>query len=721
VPIGITDEHQALSESLRDWAKGLGGIALARVAEGTAAADFDDVWRGVREYGVAGIAAPEPKGGGGMLLDAAVALEACAHELLPGPLLGSAVAAYHAGAAGLDDLVDAIVAGGCGIALDPVLALGDRLAGTVPVVYDGGGAAHLLLGARGVDSEERWFFLAAEQADVRPQVGPDLTRRVAEVRVDVDAGEAVEVPGLRSGAVRRTALTLAAAEASGIAQWCLTTAVEYAKVREQFGAPIGSFQAIKHLCAQMLETAEAVAASAWDAAASAETALSEPDDASQWDFAAEVAGVTALDGAVRAAQDCIQVLGGIGFTFEHDAHLYLRRAVALRSLLGGGDAHAVALAGHAVAGVRRSVRVDLDGKDEAVRPRVREAVAAIAALPETERRDALVDAALLAPHWPAPYGLGAGPVEQLVIDEELAAAGVARPDIKIAGWAVPTILKHGTDAQRARFVEPSLRGEITWCQLFSEPGAGSDLASLATRAERVDPSTSSGHRGGWRLTGQKVWTSLAADADWAICLARTNPDVPKHKGISYFLVDMGSEGIDVRPLRELTGDALFNEVFLDGVFVPDELVVGEVDGGWRLARTTLANERVAMASTNLGGSVERAVALAGGRGEADLARVGHAVALSTVCALLGVRSTLKALAGRGPGAESSVAKLLTVRNRQDASELVVDLLGPLALTDDPQVREDLHQSQLTRCLSIAGGTTQVLRNVAAEQLLGLPR
>lgn len=714
MPIGITDEHHALSESLRDWAKGLGGIELARAAEGAASAGFDDLWRGVREYGVAGIPAPAPNGGGGTLLDAAVALEACAHELLPGPLLGSAVAAYHAGAAGLDDTVDAVVAGGCGIALEPVLELGDRLAGTVPVVYDGGGAAHLLLGARGADGEERWFFLAAEQVDVRPQVGPDLTRRVAEVRVDIDAGEAVEVPGLRSEAVRRTALTLAAAEASGIAQWCLTTAVEYAKVREQFGAPIGSFQAIKHLCAQMLETAEAVAATAWDAAASA-----EGGDADQWVFAAEVAGVTALDGAVRAAQDCIQVLGGIGFTFEHDAHLYLRRAVALRSLLGGGDAHAVALARHAVAGIRRSVRVELDGKDEGVRPRVREAVAAIAALPEASRRDALVDAAYLAPHWPAPYGLGAGPVEQLVIEEELAAAGVTRPDIKIAGWAVPTILKHGTDAQRERFVEPSLRGEITWCQLFSEPGAGSDLASLATRAERVE--------GGWRLTGQKVWTSLAADADWAICLARTTAleeakrQGAKQHGITYFLVDMRSEGIDVRPLRELTGDALFNEVFLDGVFVPDELVVGDVDSGWRLARTTLANERVAMASTNLGGRVERAVALAPGRGEADLARIGHAVALSSVCALLGVRSTLKALAGRGPGAESSVAKLLTVRNRQDASELVVDLLGPLALTDDPQVRRDLHESQLTRCLSIAGGTTQVLRNVTAEQLLGLPR
>lgn len=713
MPIGITDEHQALNESLRDWAKGLGGIALARAAEGDPAADFDEVWRGVAEYGVAGIAAPEPNGGGGSLLDAAVALEACAHELLPGPLLGSSVAAFHAGAAGLDDVVAAITAGGCGIAVAPSLEAGERLRGSVPVVYDGGGAAQLLLGARAADGEESWFFLGADQVDVRPQAGPDLTRRVAAVQVDVDPGEALEVPGLRGETVRRTALTLAVAEASGIAQWCLATAVEYAKVREQFGAPIGSFQAVKHLCAQMLETAEAVAAAAWDAAAAAE------DDADQWAYAAEVAGVTALDGAVRAAQDCIQVLGGIGFTFEHDAHLYLRRAVALRSLLGGGDAHAVELAARAVAGARRSVRVGLEGQDADIRPRIRETVAAIAARPDAERRDALVDAAYLTPHWPAPYGLGAGPVEQLVIDEELAAAGVARPDIKIAGWAVPTILAHGTDEQRERFVEPSLRGEIVWCQLFSEPGAGSDLASLSTRAERAE--------GGWKLTGQKVWTSLAAEADWAICLARTTPlEDPERKGakqhgITYFLLDMRSEGIDVRPLRELTGDALFNEVFLDGVFVPDDLVVGDVDGGWRLARTTLANERVAMASTNLGGSVERAVELADGRGEAELVRVGRAVALSTVCALLGVRSTLKALAGRGPGAESSVAKLLTVRNRQDASELVVDLLGALALTDDPQVRADLHQSQLTRCLSIAGGTTQVLRNVAAERILGLPR
>ncbi|MBZ5738803.1 acyl-CoA dehydrogenase family protein [Nocardioides mangrovi] len=682
--IGISDEHVELAASLRKWAADLRGRELARAAEGAEGESFASVWAAVTEMGIATIGLPESAGGGGgTTLDVAVALEACAHELVPGPLLGPAVAAAVLGEAHPEDAV-------VGIALDGVL-------------WDAPSATHVL-----AESGDAWVLLPHEAVEVAPDTGLDLTRRFGTVTV-ADASAGRPVAGLTTERVRRTAVTLGAAEAAGVARWCLATAVDYAKVREQFGQKIGSFQAIKHLCAEMLETAESVTAAAWDVASV------DPADEAQWTFAADVAVAVAFDGAVEVAKSCIQVLGGIGFTFEHDAHLYLRRALALRGLLGGRDAAAERLTGAAVDGVRRRVHLDLEGRDEPIRDEVRATVERIAAEPEESRRAAFVETGYLTPHWAAPYGLGADAVTQIVIDQELARAGLTRPDIVIAGWAVPTILEHGTDEQRERFVRPSLLGDLVWCQLFSEPGAGSDLASLRTKAEKVD--------GGWRLSGQKVWNSVAERADWGICLARTNPDVPKHQGISYFLVDMkNTPGIDVRPLREITGKALFNEVFLDDVFVPDELVVGEVDDGWKLARTTLANERVAMATSRLSRSTERAIELVGaGASSAERVAVGHSIALATVCSLLGVRSTMRSLAGQGPGAESSVAKLLGVRNRQEGADLVVSLHGERVVLDADEVRADVWEMLNTRCLSIAGGTTQILRNVAGERILGLPR
>lgn len=672
--LGISDDQVELADSLRKWAASLGPVEAVRAAEGDPGAAFASTWSAVEEMGVAAIAVPEDAGGGGgTLLDQAVALEACAHELVPGGLLGASIGAVLVGRPGR-----------FGVQVHPAGA-----------VWDGGTATECLL---------------LDGGSVVPEPGVDLSARHARVSGGASAGEPDERRWL-------LAVTLAAAEAAGVARWCLETAVDYAKVREQFGQRIGSFQAVKHLCAQMLETAESVTAAAWDAAAAADAG-----DEVQWAFAADVAQATCFDGAVEVAKGCIQVLGGIGFTYEHDAHLYLRRALTLRALVGSADAAAERITAAAVSGVRRRVDVDLEGRDEDVRPGARTTAERIASLDPADQRAALVDAGYLTPHWPAPYGLGADPALQIVIDQELGRAGVVRPDLVIAGWAVPTILSHGTDAQRERFVRPSLLGELTWCQLFSEPGSGSDLASLRTRATRVE--------GGWSLTGQKVWTSVAERADWGICLARTDAEAPQHKGITYFLVDMRSAGIEVRPLREITGEALFNEVFLDEVFVPDECVVAEPGDGWRLARTTLANERVAMASARLTKSVERAVELAGSRDLGPVARVqvGHQVALATVCALLGVRTTLRALGGHGPGAESSVAKLLGVRSRQDSSELVVKLqgdglalLGAIGKESDDPLAADLWEQLNTRCLSIAGGTTQILRNVAGERILGLPR
>ncbi len=578
------------------------------------------------------------------------------------------------------------------------------------VVHDAPGSARALVV---VDDEVR--LVPLEGVDLTPGANPDLTRRTS--LGDLTAVDGTVVPGLTPARLRALVVTLAAAEASGVARWCLDTAVEYAGVREQFGRKIGGFQAIKHLCAEMLETSESVTAAAWDAARAV------TDDESQHEFAALVAGTICFDGAVQVAKDCIQVLGGIGFTFEHEAHLYLRRAIALRALVGPSSTYAARLADLAASGSRRHLQVDLDDVDDGRRAEVRAEAQRIAALPDDEQRAALAESGYLTPHWPAPHGLGADPVTQLLIDEELAEAGVHRPDLKIGAWAAPTVIAHGSDEQRDRFVGPTLRGEIGWCQLFSEPGAGSDLASLRTKAVR--DATSDG-QSGWRLTGQKVWTSLAQSADWGICLARTNPDVKQHAGITYFLVDMRSEGIEVRPLRELTGEAMFNEVFLDDVFVPDELVVGEVDGGWKLARTTLANERVAMAGSHLGDSPERAVALlAAGSSRRRRPRPAARSAAPwpgrpwSPCWRPVPRSAPWKGRARGRSrAWPSWSAYAAARTPPSSSSRCS---GDRLFTGDDLAREALHEQLMTRCLSIAGGTTQVLRNVAGERILGLPR
>jgi len=232
--------------------------------------------------------------------------------------------------------------------------------------------------------------------------------------------------------------------------------------------------------------------------------------------------------------------------------------------------------------------------------------------------------------------------------------------------------------------------------------------------------------GGWRLTGQKVWTSLARDADWAICLARTDPGAPKHRGLTYFLVDMHSPGIEIRPLREITGRAFFNEVFLDEVFVPDDCVVGECGDGWRIARSTLASERVAMGrGSALGAEVEALIAAVGTGGHAaDPAvaeQVGAVVAGGLAGSLMDLRAALAQLAGAGDTQRAAVRKLVGVAHRQSVAETALVLCGPDGAASDGPAAEAVHAFLLSRCLSIAGGTTQILLSVVAERALGLPR
>jgi alkylation response protein AidB-like acyl-CoA dehydrogenase len=462
----------------------------------------------------------------------------------------------------------------------------------------------------------------------------------------------------------------------------------------------------------MLVAVERAVGTAWDAANAADS-----DDADrQLPLAAAIASTTAIGAAATCAKDCVQLLGGIGFTWEHDAHVFLKRALAVRQLLTPAHATATRLA---LAGARRTRTVDLGPEADAIRADIARAADELKQLEREERRRKMADDGWLVPHWPTPWGRDAGPLEQLVIDEEFARAQVARPNLAVGAWAAPTIVAHGTPEQQERWVGPTLRGEIAWCQLFSEPGAGSDLASLTTKATRTD--------GGWLLSGQKVWTSLARDADWGICLARTNPNAPKHLGITYFVVDMRAEGIDIRPLRELTGMAMFNEVFLSDVFVPDEAVIGDVDGGWTLARTTLANERVAMASgSSFGGGVEALLTLVGARDDLRdddvvLDLVGELLAEASSISVLSLRTTLRALTGAKPGPEASVRKLFSAEHDQRVQELGLVLLGPDGAVAEGDGATWSYGFLANRCLTIAGGTSEVQRNVIAERILGLPR
>jgi alkylation response protein AidB-like acyl-CoA dehydrogenase len=665
----VTDE--LLRDAVRDAATRADMLATVRAME-TDPDAWTTHWPTVTALGLCTIVRD-----GGTVVDQAAALEEAAKHLIPGPLLPAAVAALVT-----NDPVTAI-------ALHPgaVTITNGRATGAVGPVLGARRDAHLLL-----RSGDTWFTTPPQQS-VTALTPLDFSRPLGHVTLE---DIPVRVLDVDTTTVGDRAATLFAAEAAGVARWCLDTAVAYAKLREQFDRPIGSFQAIKHLCADMLCRAEQASALAWDAA------RAEPGDLS-----APAAAALALDAAVDNAKDCIQILGGIGFTWEHDAHLYLRRALANRQLLGTHWRREVA--DRALAGVRRGL--DVLAEDEQTRTEARKFAESVRSTEDI--RVQLADSGYLMPHWPKPYGRAASLRAQLVIDEVLAGAGIRRPDLVIGAWAVPTILAHGTEEQRKRFAGPTLRGELRWCQLFSEPGAGSDLAALRTKAIRAD--------GGWLLTGQKVWTSEAVRADWAICLARTDPAAPKHAGITYFLVDMRADGITVRPLREITGETRFNEVFLDDVFVQDDCVVGDVNGGWPLARTTLANERVALgAGSSLGNGVERLLALAAEH-DCDRDRLGALVAQGLSVSLVDLRATLRQLDGRGPGPESSVCKLVGVRQRQDVAEAAVELLGPAGAAVDPTTEPHLHELLLTRCLSIAGGTTQVLRTLVGERILGLPR
>ncbi|WP_433240546.1 acyl-CoA dehydrogenase family protein [Streptosporangium sp. CA-135522] len=696
--IGLTGEHQALAASVHGFA---GRNIRAR------GMDHEPFRAALAAQGLLGLHLPEEYGGqGGGLLELAVALEALGEHCAPGSHLPTGLAsAIVIRAMTASPAVRGLLAALADGTLTAAVALpgGVRAAAADP--------AATALGSPGADlfvlplPDGRWAALDRADCETWGVDGLDLSRPLTAVTAHAVPDDRV-LAGVTSGLVADLAAVLLGADACGVAAWAVATAAGHARVREQFGRPIGQFQGVKHRCAAMLVALEHARAAVWDAA----RALDGTGPADEAALATGSAGVLAADAAVRCTADAIQVLGGIGYTYEHDAHLYYRRALSLRALSGDPGEWAERVTRLAAAGVRRPMEPDLPEEAEALRERIRASAASLAEAQPLERLARFAGEGWIMPYLPRPWGRAASPLEQVVIHQEF--RDLKRPNLGIAAWAVPSIVRYGTAEQQERFLPKTLTGEIMWCQLFSEPGAGSDLASLSTKAVRVE--------GGWSLSGQKIWNSLAQWAHWAICLARTDPAAPKHEGITYFLVDMSSPGVTVRPLKEINGEEIFNEVFLDDVFVPDDLVVGEVDRGWRVARDTLSHERVALGdSWGPGSRHTDMVRLIGELGGPDALRpaaleeAGRLWASGQALSALGLRVILSQLSGGDSATASSVRKLLGMRHSQAISEFCWSL-APASPYWNRMILT-------TRAFTIGGGTTEVQLNIIAERALGLPR
>jgi alkylation response protein AidB-like acyl-CoA dehydrogenase len=367
----------------------------------------------------------------------------------------------------------------------------------------------------------------------------------------------------------------------------------------------------------------------------------------------------------------------------------------------------------------------LPGQDDPRRAVVRQW---LAAHPEPSART-LAESGYVAPHWPAPYGLGADPVHQLIIDDEFARAGVQRPSNQIGiGWAAPTIIFAGTQEQKDRYVLPALAAEEIWCQLFSEPGAGSDLAGLSTRAERDGDE--------WVINGQKVWTTGAHYSEFGILIARTDPEAPKHKGITYFICPMDAPGIEIRTIRNIAGADSFNEVFFTDVRIPNENIVGDVNDGWRLAKVTLGNERVSLSTGGvLWGNgptaldVIQEARLLGITNRTMRHRLVDIYIEHTILEIIRMRTLTARLRGAQPGPEASIRKIMADEHGQRVMELARDITGAQAMVIGPE--DSVAGKSITskswysgymfsKALTIGGGTGEVQRNILGERVLRLP-
>ena len=785
----FTDEQEQLRDAVRRFLADRSPPAEVRRLMATEQGYDAEVWKQLcQDLALAGVHVPETYGGQGFsIVEMAIVMEEMGRSLLCTPYFASTVMA-----------ATAILTGGSETdknELLPAIANGERLATLAITEPNGrwdlagielrvengrlrgvkshlvdGCAADLLIVAARTEAAENGDGLSLYSVDAAatgvvrtPLTALDATRKLARIEFNDVEAHLLGREGEANAALEKTLQIAAIALANemvGGAQRLLESAVDYAKLRLQFGRAIGSFQAVKHRCADLLLTVEQAKSAAYFAANAA------AEDSADTAALASLAKAAAAEAYMQAAKDCIQIHGGIGFTWDNDTHLWYKRAKSSEAFLGDAAHHRELLMRepfiHQVRRTQTSQTVEAkptpaDDDDQALQVR-QEVRAWLNENWDPEQsllqwRNQLADSGWGMPAWPKQwFGRDLPQALVPVVEEEFArarAVGVAKTGIRLL--AAATLLEHGNDEQKAKYLRRILTGEDTWCQLFSEPGSGSDLAGASSRADF------DGER--WVVNGQKVWTTSAHHADYGLLLARTDWDAPKHQGLTYFILDMHQPGVEVRPLRQMNGHASFNQVFFTDAEVPPENRLAEVGQGWQVAITTLAHER--RAADGIGRSHERqtkgriyaeereetAVALepykwypqragrvdliveravATGKIDEPVARQEIAKLLTMACAADWTAQRARAAQeqGRPQGPEGSLGKLAGSNIARLACHVHTLVSGADAMLSGEDAAMDGLIAEIlisVPATSIAGGTDEIQRNIVAERVLEMPK
>ncbi len=775
----FSEDQNALREQVRKFLSNESPVSLARQVIETQSTHAAEVWNGLAGLGVTALMLPEACGGIGLgAMELCVVAEEVGRQLSPVPLASTLYLATQVVLLAGDDsqqrrwltpvsegaigTVAAPLDGECDTAALPRFD-GTALSGLVSPVADGMVAQWAVVLAQNPQGQAVWVATDLSAGVERRALATlDPSKPFAEWTLSATPAQALSGDAWAVLVrVRNRAAVLMAFEQVGAAGAALEMAAAYARERKAFGRPIGSYQGIKHKLADLYTEIEMARAHCYYGAWALTADTAQAEGAPELPAAAAAARTSASRALTHTAEENLHTHGGMGYTWDMDCHLFYRRARQQAVLLGNEHVWREQLAAQledwldhplSASAQRASAEGSMDFDDSpeeaAFRAECRawlDANATLKVRPDdyfgphmspAERMQAARDwqdkkarAGFGAITWPqALGGRGGTPMQELIWRQEEGRYNVPTGFFNVSlGMVLPSVMAHASREVLAKHVAPALRGQHLWCQLLSEPGAGSDLGMVRTRAERCTDG-----RQGWIINGQKVWTSLAQFAEYGLVLTRTNPDLPKFDGLTTFFIDMKSPGVTVRPIRQAGGEAEFNEVFLENVFVPDEQLVGQEGGGWKVTLTGLMSERLSIGGVmpaelwKLAAEMLRDARFLG-RSALEDGRMRERLADLYLNAqalwLLQCRALTALSKGKMPGPEMSGAKNVAAATLQSFSCFAIDSQGQRGVLAASELGERFALIERlwfgSAGMRIAGGTDEVIKNSIGERVLGL--